>query len=91
MSEKMNNLAARKRLIIAQAGLHRQVIEQECRRILQRVEQTQDFVQQKRWWLLGGAAVGGLLLAPRWRRWLAWLPTIPDLLRILQSSVNSRK
>ena len=74
MSEKMNNLTARKRLIIAEAGLHRRVIE----------GQTQDFVQQKRWWLLGGAAVGGILLAPRWRRFLGLLPLAPDLLRILR-------
>ena len=84
MPEKMNNLTARKRLIIAQADLHRQAVELECRRILQRVEQTQDFVQQKRWWLLGGAAVGGILLAPRWRRFLGLLPLAPDLLRILR-------
>jgi hypothetical protein len=81
MSEKMNDLTARKRLIITQADLHRQVIELECQRILQRVGQTQDLVHQKRWWLLGGAAIGGFLLAPRWRGVLGWLPMIPDLLR----------
>lgn len=84
MSEKMNNLTAHKRLIIAQADLHRQVIELECRRVLQRVGQTQDFVHQKRWWLLGGAAVGGFLVAPRWRRFLGLLPLIPDVLRVLR-------
>ncbi|MGO8836242.1 MAG: hypothetical protein ACLQAH_04725 [Limisphaerales bacterium] len=80
----MNDLTARKRLIIAQADLHRQVIELECQRVVQRLDRTQDFVHQKRWWLLGGAAVGGLLLAPRWRRFLGWLPLIPDVLRVLR-------
>ena len=80
----MNDLITRKRLIIAQADLHRQVIELECQRILQRLGQTQDFIHQKRWWLLGGAAVGGFLIAPRWRHFLRWLPLIPDLLRTLR-------
>ena len=80
----MNDLTTRKRLLIAQAGLHRQAIELECQRVVQRLSQAQDFVHQNRWWLLGGAAVGGFLLAPRWRSFLGFLPLIPDLLRLLR-------
>lgn len=80
----MKDLTSRKRLIIAQADLHRQIIELECQCVLQRLGRTQDFVHQKRWWLLGGAAVGGFLLTPRWRRFLGLLPLIPDLLRVLR-------
>jgi hypothetical protein len=82
--EKMNDLAARKRLLIAQADLHRQLIKLECQSVLQNLVQTQDSFNQKRWWLLRGAAVGGFLLAPRWRRFLGLLPLIPDLLRVLR-------
>ena len=80
----MNDLTTHKRLLIAQADLHRQAIELECQRVGQRLGQAQDFVRQNRWWLLGGAAVGGLLLAPRWRGVLGFLPLIPDLLRLLR-------
>jgi hypothetical protein len=77
----MNDLTARKRLLIVQADLHRHFLELECQRVVQRLSQAQDFVHQKRWWMLGGAAVGGFLLAPRWRSFLGLLPLIPDFLR----------
>jgi len=82
--EKMNDLAARKRLLIAQADLHRQIIGLECQRVLQRLDRAQDFVYQKRWWLLGGTAVGGFLAAKGWRRFLGVLPLIPFVLRALR-------
>jgi hypothetical protein len=80
----MNDLTTRKRLLIAQAELHRHCIELECQRVVQHMSQAQDFIHQKRWWLLGGAAVGGFLLAPRWRGFLGLLPLIPSLLRVLR-------
>jgi hypothetical protein len=82
--EKMNDLTARKRLLIAQADLHRHLIELECGRMLQRLGRTRDAVHQKRWWLLGGAAAGGFLLPAKWRRLLALLPLIPDFFRMLR-------
>jgi ElaB/YqjD/DUF883 family membrane-anchored ribosome-binding protein len=86
MSEKMKNLAAHKRLIIAQADLHRQVIEQERQRLRQRVGQTRDFVRKNRWWLVGGAIASGFVLAPKKRGWLGWLPLASKLLRIFETT-----
>jgi hypothetical protein len=81
--KNMNDLTARKGLLIAQSDRHRQSIELEYQRVLHRRGRTQDFIYQNRWWLLGGAAVGGFLLARRWRRgFLGLLPLIPDLLRL---------
>jgi len=81
----MNDLADRKRLLIAQAGLHRELIARECQRLLPPVDLAQDlalgFVQRNRWWLLGGAAVGGVLLPAKWRGLLGLLPLVPGLLR----------
>jgi hypothetical protein len=83
-SEKMNDLTARKRLIIAQADIHRKLIAVECETILQHLGRTRDFVPQKPWWLLGAAALGEYLLPAKWRRFLRLVPLIPDLLRILR-------
>ena len=80
----MNDLAARKRLLVAQAGLHRQLLELEGRRVLQRVDRARDFVHRNRWWLLGGAVAGGVLLAPKRRGFLEMLPRIPELLRLFR-------
>jgi len=82
--EKMNDLIARKRLIIAQADLYRQRIGLERQRLCQRVDQTRDFVRQNRWWLVGGAIASGVLLAPKNRGWLGWLPLVSKLLRIFE-------
>ena len=82
--EKMNNLTARKRLLIAEATVHRQLIALECENILHHVGRTQEAVRKKRWWLLSGAAVGGYLLPEKWRRYLRVVPLIPDLLRIFR-------
>jgi len=82
----MNDLTTRKRLIIAQADLHRQFIELECQRVLQRMGRTQDLVSQKPWWLLGGAAVVGFLLAPKGLGLPGWLPLVSKLLRIFEST-----
>jgi hypothetical protein len=81
---KMNALEARKRRILDQSDSHRQIIEGESRRIAQRVGRARIFFHQKRWWLLGGAAVGGFLLAPIWRDFSKWVPLIPDLARAMR-------
>jgi hypothetical protein len=80
----VNDLAARKRLLVAQADGHRRAIALERQRVLQQFEQARDFVQGNRWWLLGGALAGGLLLAPRRSGLLGWLPLAADLWRSLR-------
>jgi hypothetical protein len=82
----MNDLITRKRLIIAQADQHRQVIELERQRLRQRVDHARDFVRQNRWWLVGGAIASSILLAPKKRGWLGWLPLVSKLLRIFEST-----
>lgn len=80
----MNALVARKRQIIELSDSHRQSIERESRRLAQLVDRAREFVHQKRWWLLGGAAVGGFLLAPSWRGFSKWFPLISDLVRAVR-------
>ena len=72
----MNNLAARKRLLIAQADLHRQLIGYERQQLHDQWNAAFSFTQHKRWWVVGGAMVGGALLTRRGRGLARWLPTV---------------
>ncbi|MDO8539319.1 MAG: hypothetical protein Q7S40_02680 [Opitutaceae bacterium] len=72
----MNELAARKALIVAQADLHRQLIAFERVKLQGRHDAARAFVEQNRWWLLGGAIVAGLLLARHRRELVDWAPTV---------------
>ena len=72
----LNELRARKELIIAQADLHREVIALELAQWRQRRESASAFVAGNRWWLLAGAVVAGAVLVRNWRGFASWLPTV---------------
>ena len=80
----MNDLIVRKRLLIAQADLHRQCIELECQRVAGALAPTQDFAQRNQWWLAGASLVGNLLLPPKWRGVLGLLPIASKLMGFLR-------
>lgn len=80
----MAHLAARKRQLVAQADLHRQLIRLEQLQWRARVE-APAFAVGRQGWLLGGAILGGLLLARKWRGLARWLPTLVAVGRILKS------
>ena len=61
----MNDLAERKRLLILQGELHRQIIAIERFRMQQRFDVTRERFQAKRWWLLAGLAAAGWLSTRR--------------------------
>ena len=72
---RLSNLRARKQLILAEADLHRQLLTLERLRWEQRGAKVQQLVAGKRWFLLGGALVIGVVLARRWNGLARWLPT----------------
>lgn len=80
----MNELAARKRLIVAQADLHRQLLALERRHLQERWAPVRRFAGRNRWWLLAGAVAGGLVLARGWRGWIGRLPAVLAAWRALQ-------
>lgn len=80
----MNDLVVRKRLLIAQADLHRQLIGMECAQIRGSWEAVRSFAGRHRWWLLGGAFAGGWLLTRRARGAARWLPTLIATWRALK-------
>lgn len=77
----MKELLARKRALIAQAELHRQLGALARLQLQEQGARARQFLTGKRWWLVGGAAVGGLLLTRRGRGLAGWLPTIVSVVR----------
>lgn len=80
----MNDLANRKRLLAAQADLHRAVVGLECARWQGRLNAAGSFTSNNRWWLAGGALVVGVLLTRHWRSFVHWLPTVTTVWRALK-------
>jgi len=77
----MNDLATRKRLLVAQADLHRQLVTLESSRMRGRWDRASSFVNQNCWWLIGGAALVGVLGVRHWRGLTQWLPTLVSIWR----------
>lgn len=80
----MNDLAQRKRLLTAQADLHRELMGLECARWHGRWSAAGSFTRNNRWWLAGGVLVAGVLLTRRWRGLVQWLPAAASLWRVLK-------
>ncbi len=76
--EEMTALAGRKRLLLLESGVHRDLIALECEGLRAQwapLENLRASVSRLNpWWLAGGAAAG-LLAARRWGGLLRWLPT----------------
>lgn len=75
-SSPLNAFAVRKQLLVAQAGLHRQLLALESARIIDARRGARAFVDRNRWWLLGGAIAIGAVAARRWRSLFEWLPPL---------------
>ena len=80
----VNELAERKRLLVLQAELHRQIIEIERFRLQQRFDFARDRFQSNRWWMLGGLAVAGWLTTRRFGSLLKLLPVAMTAWRMVQ-------
>lgn len=75
-SARLSDLAVRKRLLVAEAGLHREMLALEATRLAAPRLALAPLATRHPWWLLGGAAALGLV-ALRHRRTLAdWLPLL---------------
>jgi hypothetical protein len=77
------NLATRKRLLITQADLHRQLIRLEGSQIRGRWDAWRESGGRNRWWLAGTAMAGGFLTR-RLGGVVRWLPTLLSMWRSLK-------
>lgn len=57
----MNDFAEQKRVLLARADVHRQIIEIERFRLQQRIDDARERFHANRWWILGGIAATGWL------------------------------
>lgn len=86
--EKLIELAERRRLLVLEADLHRNLIALESEGLRARVLELQamrERVAAGGPWLVAGSAVAGLLAVRHWRKWLRWVPTAFTALRWVQS------
>jgi hypothetical protein len=75
----MNELAARKKLLIRQSQLYREILALERQTFAESADDIRENIreqfQTKRWWLIGGVACLGWLFAKRFGGVTRWLPT----------------
>jgi hypothetical protein len=71
----MNDLAARKQLLLRQSQLYRELFALERQSFAESADNLREQFQAKRWWLIGGVAVVGWLFAKRLGGIARWLPT----------------
>lgn len=71
----MMDLAERKRLLVAQANLHRTILQAEVARCQARLDAARQGLRTGGPWLAAGSAVAGLLLARKWRSLAGWIPS----------------
>ena len=80
----MNQLAARKQLLVREAKLHREILALEGLNIRETVDRTRVNLQSNRWWLIGGFACAGWLLSGRLAGISRWIPAATTAARIVQ-------
>ena len=80
----MNQLAARKQLLVREAKLHREILALEGLNIRETVDRTRANLQANRWWLIGGFACVGWLLSGRLAGISRWMPAAMTAARIAQ-------
>lgn len=82
--EQLNDLAQRRRLLVLEADLHRNLIALEREGLRARMAELQAVrarVAAGGPWLAAGGAFAGLLAVRHWRKVLRWMPTTLTALR----------
>ena len=80
-----NSLAERKRILVLQADVHRNLIELEQLRLQQRFEVLRGQMRAKSWWLLGAAVVTGWLTTRVFGSLLKFVPAGMAAWRLIQN------
>ncbi len=81
---KVNRLAERKRLLVLQADLHRQLLAFERNQLRQDVGDARDRLHANRWWLIGGTVAAGWLFTRKLPAFARWLPALMPAWRLVR-------
>jgi hypothetical protein len=80
----VNDLAARKLLLVRQAQLYREILALERLSISETLDNVRGQLQSRRWWLIGGVACVGWLLSGRLSGIARWVPAALSAMRFAQ-------
>lgn len=86
-SQRLNELAERKRLLLLEADLHRNLLGLECTALRARVAGLTDIRKQlaaRSPLVLGGSAIAGWVAVRHWRKAIRWLPQAVSLWRMFK-------
>jgi len=84
----MNELAERRRLLVMESDLHRNLIGLERESLRARLagfQSAREKVVSNRPLLIAGSAAAGLLAMRHWRKLARWIPAALTVLRLVQS------
>lgn len=82
--KQLTSLAERRRLLVMEADLHRQVIATEIEAVRARLEwlaRARETASAGKPWLAVGGVVAGLFAVRHWRKLAAWAPAALEALR----------
>lgn len=82
--KELNDLAERRRLLVVEADLHRNLIALEVENIRAKIEwlgRAREHVSSGKPWLAAGGVVAGLLAVRHWRKVIRWAPAAMSAFR----------
>lgn len=91
--EQLNDLAERRRLLLLEADLHRNVIRLECENIRKRVSALASIGERMKAgspWVMAGSAVASIFALRHWRKVVKWTPAALGALRWIKSLKRRR-
>lgn len=86
--KSLNELAERRRLLVLESDLHRNLIALDFRNLRSRVaglQAARERVKAGGPWLAAGGAVAGVLALRHWRKLARWVPTALTAVRWVKS------
>lgn len=82
--KELNDLAERRRLLVVEADLHRNLIALEVENLRAKIEwiaRAREQVSSGKSWLAAGGVVAGLLAVRHWRKVVRWAPAAMSAFR----------
>lgn len=84
-SAQLTGLDERKRQLVVQADLHRQLIVMERLHLQERFSALPRQITDHRWWWIAGAAVAGWLVTRKLSGLIRWVPRLVIAARIIRN------